>query len=263
MTLPIAPASPSPKFLLLFGGYACRLLRKRFANVRIELTSTDVLQQAQTHNGPLIIAMNHPSWWDPIVGVAIRHIYFPDRPALSPIEMPMYERFGFMRRLGMFGISPEHPDALKEMVCYVHQQCEHAPRSAIFITPQGIFTDVREPIAVRPGAGAMASGLDSVRVVTILTELAFWHDRRPELLLLARDCPTPVCPSTASWTRQIRMSMQSGADELAQLVIARNEEAFTSMLPRGGADVNPAFDLWQRLRGRGSRISPSRRGARA
>ncbi len=263
MTPPIAPASPSPRFLRLFGGYACRLLRKRFAHVCLELASADVLRRAQTHRGPLVIAMNHPSWWDPIVGVAIRHKHFSDRPALSPVEMQMYERFGFMRRLGMFGIAPGHPDALREMVRYVRQECEQSPRSAVFITPQGTFTDVREPIVVRPGIGALASNLPDARVITILAELSFWHDKRPELLLQARECESPARPSTASWTRQIRETMQDGADELASLVIARDEDAFVPMLDRSGSDINPAFDLWQRLRGRSSRISSSRRGAGA
>ena len=259
----LAPASPSPRFLRFFGGYSCRLLRKRFANVRLERTSEEVLQRAQTHNGPLIIAMNHPSWWDPIVGVAIRHTYFPDHPAFSPIEMPMFERFRFMRKLGMFGIDPEHPDALNDMVEYMRTQCDSQPRSAIFITPQGTFTDVREPIVVRPGIGALASKLTDARVITILAELSFWHDKRPELLLLARECEVPTRPSTASWTRQIRNAMQDGADELARLVIARDENAFEPMLDRSGSDINPAFDLWQRLRGRNARVSPTRRGARA
>jgi len=262
MTPAIAPASPSPGFLRFFGGYSCRLLRKRFSSVRLERTSVEVLQDAQLHGGPLIIAMNHPSWWDPIVGVALRHTYFPDRPALSPIEMSMFERFRFMRKLGMFGIDPGHPDALAEMVCYVRMECDKKPRSSIFITPQGTFADVREPIVVKPGIGALASELTDARVIAVLAELSFWHDKRPELLLLARQCVPPNRPSTASWTRQIRTTMQQGADELARLVIARDESAFEPMLDRSGSDVNSAFDLWQRLRGRSAKVTPTGRGVR-
>lgn len=263
MTHAVAPARPSPRFRRFFGGYACRLLRKRFASVRLEGASADVLREVGAHEGPLLIAMNHPSWWDPIVGVAIRHIYFAERPALSPIEMEMYERFRFMRKLGLFGLSPDHPDALVEMVRYVRTECEQSPRSAVFITPQGALTDVREPIVVRPGVGALASALGNVRVVTLVTELTFWHEKRPELLLLARECTTPHRPSTAGWTREIRTRMQLAADELARHSLARNEQAFVPMLARSGSDVNPAFDLWQRLRGRSSRLSPTQPGTRA
>lgn len=259
----VVPASPSPRFLRFFGGYSCRLLRKRFSSVRSERTSVDTIRHAQAHEGPLIIAMNHPSWWDPIIGVAIRHTYFPDRHALSPIEMAMFERFRFMRKLGMFGIDPEHANALTEMVGYVRAECDKQPRTAVFITPQGTFADVREPIVVRPGIGALASNLADARVVTVLAELSFWHDKRPELLLLARACEAPTRHSTASWTRQIRATMQEGADELARFAIARDENAFVPMLKRRGADIHPVFDLWQRLRGRNARVTPAQCGARA
>lgn len=263
MTSPIAKATPAPRFLRFFGGYAQRLLRKNFAHVRLQRQSESVIRDAGAHDGPLLIAMNHPSWWDPIVGVALRHTYFQDRPCLSPIEMLMFERFRFMRKLGLFGIDPAHPEALRAMVSYIRAECDREPRSAVFITPQGAFTDPREPILVRPGIASLAMALPNPRVLCVLTELTFWHDKRPELLLLARSCASPRAPTTAAWTRAVRAEMQSGADELARLSIARDESAFVPMLASKGSAVNPAYDLWQRLRGRSARIDPARRGARA
>lgn len=261
MTTPIAPARTSPRFVRFFGGYACRMLRKRFASVHLEQESGQVLRDAAAHDGPLVVAFNHPSWWDPIVGVAIKHLYMPDRPAIAPIEMAMFERFGFMRRLGMFGIDTEHPDAARAMVQYVCECHEQDSRIALFLTPQGGFTDVRAPVVVRPGAGAVASTLDDVRVLALLSELVFWEDKRPELLLLARECPRPARPTTAGWTRTIRDGMQGGADRLAELAITRSAEPFVPILARIGSDVNPAYDFWQRLRGRRSQITPRQRGA--
>ncbi len=263
MTTTLSPASFSPRFTKFFGGYSCRLMRKKFASVRIEKAGFGVLQEAVQHEGPLVIAMNHPSWWDPIVGVVIRHTYFPDRPSLSPIEMKMYDRFKFMRKLGLFGIDPDHRNALREMVAYVRAQCDEHRRTAFFITPQGAFTDVRKPIVVRPGVGAIASTLDNARVLVLLSEFSFWHDKRPEAHILIRECEAPMRLSTASWTRAIRSAMQTGADDLADLVIAREETAFSTMLDRSGAQVNPLFDLWQRLRGRRADVTPAERGARA
>lgn len=261
MTAPIAPARPSPRFVRFFGGYACRLLRKRFASVQLEHQSEHVLRVAAAHRGPLIVAFNHPSWWDPIVGVAIKHLYMPNRPAIAPIEMAMFERFGFMRRLGMFGIETDHPDAARAMVQYVREWHERDSRIALFMTPQGGFADVRLPIVVRPGAGAVASGLHDARVLAILSEFVFWEDKRPELLLLARECPEPARPTTAGWTRSIRDGMQHGADALAELAIARSADSFRPILGRIGSDVNPVYDLWQRLRGRRSHITSKQRGA--
>lgn len=261
MTGAIAPARASPRFVRFFGGYACRLLRKRFASVRLERGSEQALRAAAALDGPLIVAFNHPSWWDPIIGVAIKHLYMPDRPGIAPIEMAMFERFGFMRRLGMFGIDTGHPGAAQALLEYVRECHERDPRFGLFLTPQGEFADVRAPIVVRPGAGAVASGLEDVRVLAILSELVFWEDKRPELLLLARACPPPTRPTTAGWTRAIRGCMQGGADRLADLAIARSDEPFESILTRTGSNVNPAYDLWQRLRGRRSNVTLKQRGA--
>lgn len=263
MNAPIAPARTSTRFVRLFGWYACRLLRKRFACVRLERASEPLLRSASSHEGPLIIAMNHPSWWDPIVGMSIKHRYLGDRPGVSPIDMAMFERFGFMRRLGMFGLDASHPGALPAMTRYVREQCERDPRTALFITPQGAFADVREKLVVRPGVGAIAAALQNVRVIAMGVEPVFWEDKRPELLLRVGECPSPESPTTASWTRAIRRAMQSNADGLAQLALARDESAFIPMLARAGSDVNPAYDLWQRMRGRSARITPAGRGARA
>lgn len=261
MTTAIVPARASPRFVRFFGGYACRMLRKRFASVQLERQSEQALRGAAAHNGPLVVAFNHPSWWDPIIGVAIKHLYMPDRSAIAPIEMAMFHRFRFMRKLGMFGIDTEHPGASRALVQYMRECHEQDPRTALFMTPQGGFTDVRASIVVRPGAGAVASGLDNVRVLAILSELVFWEDKRPELLLLARACPQPARSTTAGWTRSIRESMQGGADRLAELAIERNAEPFVPILARSGSDVNPAYDLWQRLRGRRSNITSKQRGA--
>ncbi len=263
MTSPIAPARASPWFLRFFGGYTCRLLRKNFTAVRLEREGDAVLRSAADHDGPLILAFNHPSWWDPIVGVALRHRYLSDRPGLSPIEMAMFERFGFMRRLGMFGIDVDHPEAGRAMVEYVVSCQQRDPDLALFLTPQGEFADVRQPIVVRPGAGAVAAKLENVRVLAVLSEFVLWTDKRPEVLLLVRECARPEHPTTAGWTRSIRDGMQAGTDQLAALAIARDEAPFLSMLERRGSNVNPAYDLWQRLRGRTARVSDHRHEAKA
>jgi len=260
MTPPIVPARGSPRFVRFFGAYACRMLRKRCSSVLLERQSEQVLRDVETHDGPLVVAFNHHSWWDPIVGVALKHIYMPDRPGIAPVEMEMFERFGFMRRLGMFGVDIEHPAAARAFVEYVQDCQRQEPRLGLYVTPQGAFADVRVPIVVRPGTGAVAASLPNVRVIAIVSELVFWEDKRPELLILARGCDKPAQPTTSGWTRTIRKGLQGGADALAKLAIARSTEPFVPMLVRSGSDINPIYDLWQRLRGRRSHVTPKQRG---
>ena len=256
MTQVIAPARHSERFLQFFGWYSCRLLRKRFASVRFADGSDAIIRNAADSDRPVVIAMNHPSWWDPIIGVTIKHLYMRKRSAISPVDMAMYKRFGFMKRLGLFGIDLDHPNATSAMLEYVRGCVDVNPDLALFITPQGEFCDVRTPVVVRPGIAAVAQSLRDPTVLSLAIEIAFWHDQRPELLLRAEHCDQPAHPTTTGWVRTIRETMHHNTDRLAKLSVARDSEAMTPVLARNGSSVNPAFDLWQRARGRSATVSP-------
>jgi hypothetical protein len=255
MTQTIAPARHSRQFLRVFGWYACRLLRKRFASVRIADGTDEVIRSAADSDQPVIVAMNHPSWWDPIIGVTIKHLYMPQRFAISPIDMAMYKRFGFMKRLGLFGIDPDHPEASSAMLDYIHSCASTHPDIALFITPQGQFSDTRTPIIVRPGIASAALSLTNAAVLSLSAELPFWHDQRPELLLRAERCKRPELHTTTAWVRAIRDCMQHNADCLAEIAIARDAQRLKPLLTRKGSAVNPVFDLMQKARGRSADVT--------
>ncbi|MFI4873597.1 MAG: lysophospholipid acyltransferase family protein [Phycisphaerales bacterium JB061] len=256
MTPAIAPARHSDRFLRVFGWYSCRLLRKRFASVRIADNTDALIRESAETDRPVVVAMNHPSWWDPIVGVAIKHLYMRGRFAISPIDMAMYERFGFMKRLGLFGIDLDHPDAGQAMLDYIRSCAQKNPELALFITPQGRFSDVRAPIVVRPGIASAAMSLSDPAVLSLSIEIAFWHDQRPELLLRAERCAQPEQQTTANWVRAVRDCMQRNTDRLTELSVARDADCLKPILVRKGSTINPAFDLAQRARGQSAAVTP-------
>ena len=247
---------PSPMARRWFMRYACRLLRKQFASVRLMGASREALQGASSSDGPLIMAMNHASWWDPILGAALVSRFFADRPVLTPIDRDQLERFRFMRRLGMFGIDPAQRDALRQLTGFALARFEAEPRSLLCITPQGAFTDVRAQVRVRPGAAAVASQARGARVVLIACEYTFWQERRPEIFLRAAEAPSPANSSTGAWRRAIEQGMAANGAALAEAVIARDASAFEPMLAGAGAHVHPVYDVLLRLRGQSARIEP-------
>lgn len=168
-----------------------------------------------------------------------------------------------MRRLGLFGIEPDRAGALEAFVDHAVRLCTDEPRTLLGLTPQGAFTDVRTPVRVRPGAGAVAARLPGVRVVAVSCEYVFWADRKPDLLIHAVACTTPARPSTAGWTRALNETMERGRRELAALSVARDASAFEPMFGKSGPAVHPVYDLLLRLRGKRAVIDPVRRGARA
>ena len=52
----------------------------------------------------LVLYANHPSWWDPIAYMAIARRLLPGRTVYAPIDAAMLAKYGFMRRIGAFGV---------------------------------------------------------------------------------------------------------------------------------------------------------------
>ena len=54
---------------------------------------------------PVLVAVNHPSWWDLMLGFALADL-LPDYANYFPIEEAMLAKYKMFRRMGAFGISP-------------------------------------------------------------------------------------------------------------------------------------------------------------
>ena len=53
---------------------------------------------------PVVVFSNHPSWWDPAFVIVLHPRLFPDREGYGPMEEAMLARYGFFRRIGLFGV---------------------------------------------------------------------------------------------------------------------------------------------------------------
>ncbi len=256
----LAPASPSPRFRRWFARHTRRMMDRAFAHVRLTREADVLFKSLDGHDGPLLFASNHASWWDPLIALRLAERYFPQRPLTGPVELEQFRRFGVLGKVGLFGLDPAHPAAQSAMVEHLARQVAEQPRALICITPHGAFADVRDPVRVRPGVAAVAAALPIVKVAVFCAEYAFWLDRRPEVFAHAAVCEPPEDQKTTAWVRTIRDRMQDTADVLASYVRARQAAPFVELRPSRGArcSINPAYDLWLRLRGVGTTIQPRR-----
>ncbi len=251
MRVGLSPASRAPGFTRLFAAYSERLLRRRFAAVRLKRGGAELLARADAHAGPVLIAMNHASWWDPLVGLMLVSRYLASRTPSAPMELEQFRRFRFMKRLGMFGLDPQHPDASMLLMEHVAELFRKDRRPLLVITPQGAFTDVREPMRLRPGAACLAAAHPDTLVLVLCCEYTFWEQPRPEILLHVCECPCPARANIAGWQRQLTNAMQRCADALAASAIARDEVAFERLTHSEGPRIHPIYDLlmrWRRTR---------------
>ncbi len=250
----------SPRFARFFGWYAWRLLRGRFHAVRLLRGSEAALAGLADHAGPALVAMNHSSWWDPMVAVALHHRFFPGRGNLSPMDARELSRFRFLRRLGIFGIDPDEPASLAVLHAYVLRRLGEMERGTLIITPQGRFTDVRRPVVPRPGLASVAASLVDVRAWSVALEYGFWVDARPEVFISVHAIEAPDDPRRAGWQRAWQLGMQANQDELAGAVAARDPTAFQAIEGGSRARVHPVYDWWLRVRGKSAGIAVDHRG---
>lgn len=257
----LIPATPSERFARVFMWYTRRLLRRRFHRVCATPATLSLLGEIDRYEGPAVLCCTHSAWWDPLVALLFQRDFLGQRRHYSPIDADQLRRFGFFRKLGLFGIDPDDPASLRAMTDYLQDLAATVPKLTLGITPQGRFADPREPIRIRPGAAAIAASMPNVRMIAAGVEYVFWQDARPSVFVHAAEVHAPPVKSTAAWHRAAQQGLQAAADTLAGLVIARNPEAFTVILgpPAGTAsDVNPAHGLWLRLRGRKGEIAAHR-----
>lgn len=237
------------------------MMRRDFHAVRLVRGSGAALAELNPDSRPLIVLMNHPSWWDPLTGMFLARRLTPSRPMFAPMEAEQLAKFSFFRKLGVFGIDPDCPDSAAALSEHVLGRFAQEPRRGFWLTPQGEFTDPRQPVRLRPGAAAIAAKLPEVRCVCVACELVFWADRRPELLLNIRRVPDDGgrAGSTLAWTRAMTEGLQGAMVELAALSIARDPAAFEVLLGKEDGQINPLYDLWLRMTGRTGTINAKRR----
>ncbi|MEM9166437.1 MAG: lysophospholipid acyltransferase family protein [Planctomycetota bacterium] len=234
-------------FKLLTG----RMVRKRFHALRLTPGSIDSLSALDRDDTPLIVAMTHASWWDPILGITLHTRLTPARTGCAPIDRDVLTNVGIFRRLGLFGIDPDDPRTLRVLVDYAAERLSTDARPTLWITPQGRFQDPRDAMVVRPGVAAIAARLGRVRVMALAAEMPFWDDQKPELLAhLAPIDPPGDTGSTRAWHRSIRDGLRGASDRLAELAIARDPAAFEVLLGSGSGRTIPFYDLYLSLTGR-------------
>lgn len=257
---PFLEAKHTPWFTRGFGKYTLRLIGKRFFAVRLAREHAGTLADLASHPGPALLVLNHSSWWDPLIALALHRLYTPERTPAAPMDYDQLKRFAFFKFCGIFGVDPHSAASLERMGAYVRERFQADPRTTLWITPQGEFADVRTPIRIRPGAAAIAARTPGIRVASVAIEYGFWVEQKPEVFLRAEPIPAPSeQPSTADWQRALTAGMAANSQALARRVMARDPDAFTIILGKGVAQTSPLYDLYLRLTGRAGSIQAKRR----
>jgi 1-acyl-sn-glycerol-3-phosphate acyltransferase len=258
-----SPAELPRRWMWLVRGfkrYAARYVRRHFHAVRLSNTSHPVPDTDE----PLLLVLNHPSWWDPLIGVVLS-APLGDRDQFAAIDAAAVRQYPFFRRLGFVGVDTA---TLRGAAGFlrVGRAVLSVPRRAFWVTAQGRFADVRErPLGLRSGVGHLAARLDRGVIVPVALEYAFWTERTPEALArFGEPLRVEGHPGLGGreWTARIEDALTHTLDRLNAETMTRDPAKFTVLLS-GKTGVGGVYDLWRRAKAwaRGERFDPSH-GAR-
>ena len=241
--------------LRLFARYVRFYLRRHFHGLHLlETSPLDSLAGM-----PVLICLNHPSWWDPLMAVYLSQRFFAERRQYAPIAAKGLEKYRFFEKIGFFGIDP---DTRRGAQCFLRIGRAVLKRAdgVLWVTAQGHFADVRErPTVLHGGIGHLAhSAQMPFALLPMALEYAFWEERTPEAFVCLGEPEVfrnGNSLTAAEWTTHCAGRLQATQDRLAKHVLSRDANAFRPLL-KGGAGVGGVYDVWRAVKslGRGKRF---------
>lgn len=248
-------ARRSPLWFAAFATIFAQALKRDFHAVRVSKSGPP--PQAATPR--LLVFSNHPSWWDAAIYAVLMARLFPGRTGHAPIDEAMMRRYGFMARIGAFGVAQDHLRGAAVFLATAEQILAE-PRGMMFVTAQGRFADVRErPVRLAPGLVHLVDHAPEANLVPMALDYPFWDERKPELLVrFGEAVPARTLLPLDRKARHDALAERLAVtmDGLTAESVARESSAFDTLLD-GRAGVGGVYDLWRRGRAtlRGERFS--------
>jgi 1-acyl-sn-glycerol-3-phosphate acyltransferase len=236
----------SPFLLNAFSRYAAWYVPRHFHAVRLLAASGPPAVDER----PVVVYLNHPSWWDPLICLLLVRRFWPDRKHYAPIDAVAIRRYRFFQRLGFFGVEQNNAAGSLAFLRTARAILEQ-PAAMLWLTAQGQFTDVRRrPISLRPGLGHLLRHVGRALVVPLAVEYCFWDERHPEALAAFGE-PIEITSEhsrrPSEWTALLEQHLEQAANLLAAGATSRDPANFV-MLHSGTAGVSFVYDAWLRAK---------------
>lgn len=244
----------SPAAFRAFALYLRWYAGRSFNAVRVSRTGMPQAPRGR----PLIVCSNHPGWWDPAMFILLQASLMPDRIGFGPMDQAALNRYGVLRRMGVFGIDPASRHGASVFLRNGVRILSN-PRASLWVTAEGAFTDVRvRPVRLRAGIAHLVRRVPDAVILPLALEYPFWNERFPEALA-SFGAPIEADPalSVGDFTAALEAGLTRAMDALAAESLTRDPARFHSLL-RGRAGVGGIYDLWRHATAtaRGRRFDP-------
>ena len=172
-------AKKSRWFEKVFSIYTSNLLKRRFHSFRV--SGLDVLR-AKNSQMPMIIYVNHSSWWDGLVAFQISAKLKLD--SFVMMEEKQLKNLFLFRKLGAFSVIRENPREALESVNYAANLLKVNSRRTLWIFPQGeILPNNARPLRFYGGLSKIVERVGQCQVVPMAICYEFLKDFKPEIFV--------------------------------------------------------------------------------
>lgn len=196
---------------------------------------------------PILVAMNHPSWWDPLIAFVLSQ-RLTGYAHYGVIDAEMLKKYRMLAKAGIFGIDTKSLRGAAEFL-RAGQAILEKPKNALWVTAQGEFVDVRQrPLNLRSGVGHLAAKMDRGWILPVAMEIGFWNERTPEALAkFGQAIPIRGNTNGRQMAAAIETALTATLDELAIESMTRDAGLFTTIVS-GRVGVGGVYDWWRRLK---------------
>ncbi|CAN5590095.1 lysophospholipid acyltransferase family protein [soil metagenome] len=226
-----------------FRKYCVRSARKHFHAVRLSQSGSPL----PCDGSPILIAMNHPGWWDPIVGCVLS-LEFKGYSHFAAIDAVAVQKYAVMKRLGFVPVDRTSLRGAAEFL-KTGEVILSQPRTAFWLTAQGEFADVRQrPLALQSGVGHLAARMTSGCVLPVALEYCFWNESKPEALIRVGEMMRIESGRNAKvWTARIEDALTNTLERLNAEAMSRDAAKFASLVA-GRAGMGGIYDFARRVK---------------
>lgn len=196
-------------------------------------------------DGPLIVYLNHPSWWDGYLCFVIDRILLRSSfDSYLMMEDRQLRSYRFFTWSGAFSVDRARPESAARSLRYSAALLRRDQPSSLYIFPQGtISPNDQRPLRLYRGAAQIAVQLKrDVTFLPVALRYEFGKEQRPEALMRIGPAhrATPPLHVTAL-TRELQQRLSQNCDQLRDDFLAGRTAAYPAIL-HGRVGINRLFD---------------------
>ncbi len=207
--------------------------------------------------GPLIVYLNHPSWWDGYMAALINRMVLHQRFAgYLMMEERQLRLYRFMSWSGAFSVDRHDRREAARSVEYISRLLHERRHRALYIFPQGELTpNDRRPLRIYPGIAHIARRAGGALLCPVGLRYEFRGEQRPEAFIRLGPCHRmEVSTDTDIVMQTIGQRLNDNLEILRNALLADDITNFRILLHgRPGIDrlFDPIAAIWsgyQRMR---------------